>query len=92
MIKIYLSAALTLLIGASIALNLYTTDNVQAVELQCPEGQRPSGGGLCRIEPTGCPLAEQTPIDECYVKKDVYISPPITQEAMDAMNNAGYSK
>lgn len=31
----------------------------------CPEGTRPTGGGGCKIEPTGCYLDENTPMSEC---------------------------
>lgn len=33
--------------------------------VSCPQGTRPTGGGGCKIEPTGCYLDEQTPLEEC---------------------------
>lgn len=63
--------AILLFIGAQLALDVYTADKVEATETTCPEGQRPSGGGACRIEPTGCPFAEQTPMSECFPTPDL---------------------
>ena len=32
----------------------------------CPPNSRPTRDGGCRLEPTGCHLDEQTPLEECY--------------------------
>lgn len=39
------------------------TDNPEPVS--CPIGTRPTGGGGCKIEPTGCPYGDSVPLDMC---------------------------
>lgn len=38
-------------------------DNPEPVS--CPVGTRPTGGGGCKIEPTGCPYGDSVPLDMC---------------------------
>ncbi len=47
----------------AIGLLVLTAQSLSAIS--CPQGTRPTGGGGCKIEPTGCYLDEQTPLEEC---------------------------
>lgn len=45
----------------------------------CPEGSYSIGDGICKLEPTGCPWAEQTPLDQCVPPPDIECNADWTQ-------------
>ena len=67
-VKINIAPSTTKPTGAEQPRPQSSTDIATPAPSTCPAGSRPSGGGGCRQEPTGCPLSENTPMDQCYVK------------------------
>jgi len=57
------SLVAVMIIGGTRAIQ--SLGEIQAQRVDCPEGTRPSGGGGCFIEPSGCPFGDAIPLEKC---------------------------